>query len=219
MPFWRLRSLLLAAAAGASLASCNGGGSSLAGDAHAPNAADATFLRSMSEHEETALGITRLAQHRALRAELRGIARSMTTEQRTNLRELGSLAQGQAGRGTRPQTAPRPPSSAMLDLARVKDAPSFDYEFMRTMIEQNQRAIAIARREMSFGTDREVKRLAASIASSRKKELDRLKAWLHLWYGGDVQPSPPSLGPPRGGGGQKPSPGPSSPHKGPSVPL
>jgi uncharacterized protein (DUF305 family) len=92
VPFWRLRLLLLAAAAGASLTSCNSGDSPLGGDWHAPNAADVTFLRSMTEHEEATVGITRLAQRRALRVELRGIARTMTTEQQANLRELGSLA-------------------------------------------------------------------------------------------------------------------------------
>jgi uncharacterized protein (DUF305 family) len=213
--------LLLAAAASASLASCNGGDSplgALGAERHAPNAADAAFLRSMTEHAEGTLGIARLAQHRALRAELRGIARTMTSEQHANLRELGSLAHGLPSRGVRPRTTSRAPSSAMLDLARVKDATSFDYEFMRTMIEQNQAAIAIAHDEVRLGSDREVKRLAAAIASSRKKDLERLRAWLHLWYG-DIQPGPPSLKPPGGGGDQNPSPAPRLPHKGPAVPL
>jgi uncharacterized protein (DUF305 family) len=172
----------------------------------------------MTPHAEATLGITRLAQHRALRAELRGIARTMTTEQQADLRTLRSLAQGPAGRGVRPPAASRAPNSAMLDLARVKDATSFDFEFMRTMIEQNQAAIAVAQDEVRLGSDAETKRLAASIASSRKKELARLRAWLHLWYG-DIQPGPPSQGPPGGGGGQKPSPGPRSPHSGSPVPL
>src|SRR5439155_10850436 len=136
------------------------------------------------------LGITRLAQHRALRNELRGIAHTMTTEQQEDLRALGRLAQGLPSRSVRPPT--RSPSSATLDLARVRDAPSFDYEFMRTMIERNQAAIAIAHHEASFGSDAEVKRLAGAIASSRKKELERIRAWLHLWYGGEIQPGPPS---------------------------
>jgi uncharacterized protein (DUF305 family) len=202
--------LLLAAAASASLASCNGD-SPFAAERHKPNAADATFLRSMTEHEEASVGITRLAQRRALRLELRGIARTMTSEQHANLSGLGSLAQRVAGRGARPPATSRAPSAAMLDLARVKDATSFDYEFMRTMIERNQAAIAIARNELSFGSDPEVKRLAAAVASSRKKELERLRAWLHLWYGGGIQPGAPPLKPP--------SPAPGSPPGGSPVPL
>ncbi|MEA2438269.1 MAG: hypothetical protein QOF65_2825 [Thermoleophilaceae bacterium] len=212
VPFWRLRLLLLAAAASASLASCNGGGSPLGAlgvERRAPNAADAAFLRSMTEHSKATLGITRLAQHRALRTELRRIARTMTTEQHANLRDLGSLAQGVAGRAARPPAKTRAPSSAMLDLARVKDATSFDHEFMRTMIEQNQAAIAIAHEEVRLGSDPDAKRLAAAIESSRKKELDRIRAWLHLWYG-EIQP------PSGGGGDQKPNPGPRS---GSPVPL
>lgn len=220
VPFWRLRLLVLAAAASASLTSCSGGGSPLAavgGAGHAPNAADAAFLRSMTAHTGASLGITGLAQHRALRRELRGIARTMATEQHSNLSDLGSLAQGLAGRGVRPPAASRAPSAAMLELARVKDASSFDYEFMRTMIEENQAAIGIAQDEVRLGSDARTKRLAAAIASSRTKELERLRAWLHLWYGGDIQPSPPSLQPPGGGGNQKPSP--AAPHSGSPVPL
>jgi uncharacterized protein (DUF305 family) len=192
--------LLLAAAAGASLTSCNGGDSSLAAERHAPNAADAAFLRSMTEHEGGTLGITQLAQQRALRSELRGIARTMTTEQQANLGVLGSLTQGSAGRGVRPPTS-QAPRSATLDLARVRHATSFDYEFMRTMIARNQAAIAIAHDEVRLGSDTEVKRLAAAIALSREKELERLRGWLHLWYGGDIQPGPGPLEPPPGGGG------------------
>ena len=203
MAFWRLPLLLLAAAAGASLAGCSGGDSPLAalGGGGAPNAADAAFVRSMTAHAKGTLGISRLAQHRALRRELRGIARTMTAEQDASLHELGSLAQGPAGRATRSPTGSRTPASALLDLTRVKDASSFDYEFMRTMIEQNQAAIAIAREEGRSGSDPKTKRLASTIEAARLKELERIRAWLHLWYG-DVQPG--------GGGGQTPSPGPGS---------
>jgi uncharacterized protein (DUF305 family) len=211
--------LLLAAAASASLTSCNGGDSSLAAmgaGRHAPNATDAIFVGSMTANARTSLGITRLAQQRALRSELRGIARTMTGEQQGNLDELDSLEQSLAGRGLRPPAARRRPSTALSDLAVVKDATSFDHEFMRTMIERNEEAIAMARHEVSFGSDPEAKRLAAAIVASRKKELEKLLMWLHLWYGGDVQPGPPRLKPPGGGGGQKPGPPPPTPHK---VPL
>ena len=211
MPFRRFRSLLLVLAAGASLASCGGGGVS-----HAPNATDAVFLRSMTEHEKATLGIPRLAQRRALRAELRGIARTMTTERDANLRRLGSLGQVV---DTRRAHAPAPPSSALSDLSRVKDATSFDHEFMRTMIEQNQRAIAIAHNEVRFGSDPAARHLAGAIEASRRRELDRLNGWLHLWYGGGVQPGAPAPGPPGGGGGQTPQPGPNAPSPGEKVPL
>jgi uncharacterized protein (DUF305 family) len=217
--------LLLTAAAGLSLAGCDLGGTplgALGGHPHAPNAADATFLRSMTEHETASLGITQLARHRALRTELRGIARTMSSEQQDELQKLGSLAQVLGNRGGRPGAAPatsRAPSTALADLTRVKDAPSFDYEFMRTMIEQNQAAIAIADDEARLGNDPATKRLAAVIASSRNDELRQIRAWLRLWYGGSAQPSPPAPGPPGGGGGHTPSPGPSSPHRAPGLPL
>jgi uncharacterized protein (DUF305 family) len=202
--FWRLRSLLVAAAAGASLAGCSSGSPLAAfGGGHPTNATDAAFLRSMTEHEKGSLGITRLAKRRALRAELRGIARSMTTEQQDEFRRLAPLARGLGnGRGRPAPTKVRPPSAALADLARVKDATSFDHEFMRTMIEQNQRAIAIAHNEVRFGSDPEVKHLAAVIESSRRDELEQIKEWLNLWYG--------PIQPPGGGGGQSPSPGPPS---------
>ena len=114
MPFRRLRSLLLVAAAGASLVGCNSGDSPLAafgGGRHAPNSADAAFLRSMTEHEKATLGITRLAERRALRTELRRIARTMTGEELANLRALGSLARGlPPSRGRPPPATWRTPA-------------------------------------------------------------------------------------------------------------
>lgn len=205
----------LVAAAAASLASCNGGGSLLAvgGERHTANSSDAAFLRSMTAQEKKALGITRLAQRRALRSELRAIARKMTTEQVDDLHAFSRLGQRFGSQGVGPV---RPGKAA---LTRVKDATSFDYEFMRTMIEQNQRAMAIANHEASYGSNPAVKRLAIAISAARRKELDRLRAWLRLWYG-DLQPSPPAPGPPRGGGGgQKPRPGPPSPGSGSPLPL
>jgi uncharacterized protein (DUF305 family) len=215
----RLRLPVVAAAAGACLTALPGCASPLAAENHPPNAEDAAFLRSMTQHEQGTLPIPRLAQHRALRAELRGIARTMTKERQANLRRLGALGPGAPRRtGARPASG-RPPSSALADLSRVKDATSFDHEFMRTMIEQNQRAMAIANHEAAYGSDPEVKRLAIAISSARRKELDRLRAWLRLWYG-DLQPSPPAPGPPRGGGGgRKPRPGPPSPGSGTPLPL
>jgi uncharacterized protein (DUF305 family) len=226
VPFRRLRLLLLAAAAGLSLASCSGGSplGAFGAGGHAPNAHDAAFVRSITEHEKATVRITQLAERRALRRELRGIARKMTAEQQDELSRLGSLAQprGGGGRATRaPPGAARPPATALADLTRVKDAPSFDYEFMRTMIEQNQAAIAIAQNEARLGSDPEVKRLAAAIESSRKRELAQIRSWLHIWYGGDIQPGPPALTPPGGGGssGHKPSPGPPPPDNRPRTPL
>jgi uncharacterized protein (DUF305 family) len=194
--------LALVAAAAASLASCNGGGSPLAigGERQTRNASDAAFLRSMTAHEKGALGITRLAQRRALRNELRGIARKMTTEQVNDLRALSRLRQRLPSQGAGPV---RPGAAA---LTRVKDATSFDYEFMRTMIEQNEAAIAIARNELRSGTDPELKSLAGAIASSRQDEIDQLRGWLHLWYG-EIQPDP-----------RPPQPAPSPPQPAPSPP-
>ena len=222
MLFWRLRSLLIVAVAALSLASCNSGDSPLGvlgGGGHGTNSKDAAFLRAMTDHEQATLGITRLAERRALRAELRGIARTMTSEERQDLRALGSLARPLGKRTAPPPNTSRAPIAAMVDLARVKDATSFDYEFMRTMIDQNQAAIAIARDEERLGGNPAVKRLATEIRLARERELARIRAWLRLWYGGDIQPSPPSPGPPRGGGGQTPRPGPSPPQRRPGVPL
>jgi uncharacterized protein (DUF305 family) len=222
VPFRRLLLLLLTVTAGLSLAGCDLGDTplgALGGHPHAPNAADAAFLRSMTQHETGSLGITQLARRRALRAELRGIARTMSDEQQDELHKLGSLAHVLGTRARRPPATSRAPSSALADLTRVKDATSFDYEFMRTMIEQNQAAIAIADDESRHGNDPETKRLAVVVARSRIDELEQIRAWLRQWYGGGVQPSPPAPGPPGGGGGHTPSPGPGSPHRPPGQSL
>jgi uncharacterized protein (DUF305 family) len=181
----RLGVLVAVVAVAAALAGCSGsgGGSPLAvgGAPRASNAADAAFVRSMSAHEKGSLAITRLGQRRAHRLELRRIARKMTDAQAADLAAFARV-------GTASAPAAAPPSSEAA-LGRVKHATSFDYEFMRTMIEQNEAAIAIARREIGAGSDPALKQLAGEIAAARQKELEQLRAWLKLLYG-DIQPDP-----------------------------
>jgi uncharacterized protein (DUF305 family) len=143
----------------------------------------------------------------------------MTGEQQKDLGRLGSLSHGLRSGSSAPPTVARSAVSAMVDLTRVKDAESFDYEFMRTMLEQNQAAIAIADNEVRHGSDPAVRSLAGAIAAARRRELARIHGWLRLWYG-DVQPGG-GLGPPGGGGGRSPGPGAPAPSPGgaPHVPL
>ena len=77
-----------------------------------------------------------------------------------------------------------PSTQGFIDAGRPlrqANAPPYtgnaDADFMRAMIPQQQSAIAMARVEMEYGTDPEMRRLAGAIIAARQTELDRMTDW------------------------------------------
>jgi uncharacterized protein (DUF305 family) len=80
-----------------------------------------------------------------------------------------------------------------VDARRLRDAVSFDHEFMVQMIRAHEHAVAAAEVERDRGGDPNLKRLAGEVLEWRGKDLEQLRRWLHTWYGeSDV----PEEGPP-----------------------
>ncbi len=53
-----------------------------------------------------------------------------------------------------------------------------DEDFVRMMIPHHQAAVAMARTELTYGRDPELKAMANDIVTSQGKELDSMEAWL-----------------------------------------
>jgi uncharacterized protein (DUF305 family) len=212
VPF-RCRVLVLTLLASVAMSGCGGVGGEMIGRAQPSNSTDAAFVRAMIAHERATASIARLGREKALRVELRGIARDTLTRHNRNVPHLNLFEA--ALRGSRVSLVSsyirgRPPR---FDARQLRGAVSFDHDFMVRMIEQHRYAMTTAAAERDHGSDARVKALAAEMYDSSRRDLAKLQRWLRTWYG-DTQPPPSPRGPapapdPGGGGGQgAPAPGP-----------
>ena len=189
----------------AALAGCAGGDDETFGGAwkDKPNATDAAFARAMVPHQRATGEIARIGSRKALREELRALAKETVARNGPELQRLTPLAAELRRRRVSPLGSgiSEPPPA---DPRALRAAVSIDHEFLRRMIQQHQYAIAASAAERARGGDSRLKVLAAAIHESSVRDLQKLKRWLRTWYGGDTQPPPAP--PPGGGGGNSPGP-------------
>ena len=66
----------------------------------------------------------------------------------------------------------------MMTNMRVKPTGDPDKDFVRMMIPHHQGAIDMAKVELKYGADPELKQLATDIVAAQEKEIVQMKAWL-----------------------------------------
>jgi uncharacterized protein (DUF305 family) len=186
------------------LAGCGGGdGGGLftasGGPGSDPKPADAEFARTMVENDKRVGELVELARERAMRRELRKIARATMERQGTELPAFTEAAADLAERGVRPRGRnPVPPG---VDARKLRAAVSFDHEFMVMAIRVHEHALAAAEVELDRGGDPKLRRLARQVFDSRSRDLEQLRRWLHTWYGEGTFPGDQGPG---GGNGDEP---------------
>ena len=211
MPF-RCRLLVPILAAAAALAGCGGVGGNPFGRAEAVNPTDKAFVRAMMKHERAVGSMTDIGRRKALRVELRGIARDRLARHSGNLRDLGWFDRALRGRRISLLSAyirQGPPDYRAREL---RGAVSFDHEFLVRMIQQLEYAVATTAVERERGGDPRLKALARQIHEESRKDLAKLRHWLRTWYGDDTQRGLPP-------GGQAPGPQPGPPGGGSGAPA
>lgn len=200
MPFRRPPSLLLALLLAAFAAGCDsgdGGGIGVAIGGGEPNGTDVAFVRAMGPHQREAAAMADAARRRAARVELREVARSIAGDRASEAGTVAALARELRGRS--PGTARMTRNRA--DLRQLRDPTSFDHRFMVMMIRNLEDGVAMAEEERDEGRDPRVKKLAEDVLESHKEDLEKLRRWLHTWYGESPVPGDE----PDGGGGGAPS--------------
>jgi uncharacterized protein (DUF305 family) len=60
----------------------------------------------------------------------------------------------------------------------VKPTGKPDEDFVRMMIPHHQGAVDMAKVELEYGTDPELRQLASDIVAAQDKEIAQMKAWL-----------------------------------------
>ena len=66
----------------------------------------------------------------------------------------------------------------MMNGMNVKPTGKPDEDFARMMIPHHQGAIDMAKVELQYGTDTELRQLATDIVAAQDKEIAQMKAWL-----------------------------------------
>lgn len=166
-----------------------------------PNATDAAFARAIVPHEREALALAQVARKRALRRELRAIARTMLARPPDRIRELAGIAAELERDGVRPTGASM--NRRPADARGLRDAVSLDFRFMELMIRHLEGAVAMAEEEQDRGGHPRLKHLAGELMETHERELEALRRWLRTWYGEGVLPGEGGGG---GGGGERPAP-------------
>lgn len=231
MTLGRLPTLAAVLVVAAVTAGCGGGdlgGLGPLGGGGEPNETDTAFVRAMGPHSEEAVAMARIARKRALRKELRKIAKEIIGtrgEDTDRIRALAARVELPPPRrgGARMTRTP-------VDPKALRNPVSFDHRFLELMIRHHEEATAMAEEEQDRGGDVALKRLAGELLESHERELEKLRRWLHTWYGEGVLPGEGGGGP-GGGGGEPdkegggegegdeplPSPSPERPPQGPPV--
>jgi uncharacterized protein (DUF305 family) len=100
-----------------------------------------------------------------------------------SVQSVGAEDMGGMKMTTKPATAPADKAFAasmktMMNGMNVKPTGNPDKDFTLMMIPHHQGAIDMAKVELQFGTDPELRQLATDIVAAQEKEIAQMKAWL-----------------------------------------
>jgi uncharacterized protein (DUF305 family) len=92
-------------------------------------------------------------------------------------------AENMKGMAMKPSTSPADQAFAMsmktmMNDMHVKTTGKPDKDFVLMMIPHHQGAIDMAKVELQYGTDPELRQLATDIVAAQDKEIAQMKAWL-----------------------------------------
>ncbi len=151
---------------------------------------DQHFIEQMMPHHEGAIAMANLALEKAMRPEIKELAKTIVRAQESETQQMKSWYKDWFGKDV-------PKGSAMMggmmsqggmhmggteDLTALKNAVDFDKAFLEQMIPHHQMAIMMANMLESGSNQPEMKQLAKNIIDSQTKEIQQMQGWYKVWY-------------------------------------
>ncbi len=163
----------------------------------APSAAamapfDRQFIDMMVPHHMSAVAMAQIALTRARRPQIKALARSIISDQNSEISQMKTWRQQWYGSAATPDMMHMPMlpgltmGMGMTDLNALKTANPFDKAFIIDMMPHHQLAIDAATLELAHGSHPQLKNLALSIIKGQSREEGLMQAYLDLWYGGSM---------------------------------
>jgi uncharacterized protein (DUF305 family) len=158
---------------------------------------DQRFIDMMVPHHEAAIAMAEIAQSRATRDELRGLADAIVEAQTAEIGQLRAWRQSWFGSSETPpmNAMPMLPGVRMVgelmigdrmdmrdDVEQLRTAEPFDQTFIDAMILHHQSAIEAGQSALTRSAREEVRRLAEAIIESQAREIEQLRQWRADWY-------------------------------------
>lgn len=145
---------------------------------------DVTYIDMMIPHHQLAVDMAKIAQEKATRGELKGLANDIIRAQEDEIKRMGGWRNELAGSAT-----PNPDMSTAMggmagmdvDLEKLKASPNFDADFITAMIPHHQTAIGMSTDALPYLKKGELRDLARDIITTQQTEIDRMNGWLEEW--------------------------------------
>ncbi len=147
---------------------------------------DAHFIEQMIPHHEDAIAMANIALTRAEHPEIRILAREIIKAQSDEIGQMKRWYKAWFGDGMGHGMGMMRGAmmGGMTDIATLKSAKPFDKEFIGQMIPHHQMAVMMAQMLARSTSRPEMKQLAENIISAQTKEINQMREWHRIWYGG-----------------------------------
>jgi uncharacterized protein (DUF305 family) len=155
---------------------------------------DLRFIDGMIPHHQGAVAMSKEAQQKSERPEIKKLADEIIKAQTTEITELQTWRkQWYASAGDKPM-AYDAKMGHMMEMSKdqmsgmmmsqdlgAKDA-NFDLRFIDAMIPHHEGAVTMAQNAATKSTRPEIKKLAQDIISSQQAEIKQMQQWKQAWY-------------------------------------
>lgn len=155
---------------------------------------DAHFIEQMIPHHDDAITMSKLAQAKAKRQEVKLLADNIIESQGKEIAQMKSWYSNWFGKEVPKGDSVMQGHGMMMgnrthmgmmgdetDISRLEQAQNFDQAFLEAMIPHHQMAVMMANM-LKNGTNRpEMEKLADDIINSQTKEINQMRTWLIEW--------------------------------------